>query len=236
MGNSMKCQNVENGEEIIHTIMSTMNLKEIPCKRAYEEYKKCVTKENNSKIKVDRNLYSNYVNAVIGHNAYREVQAIFFEHLQKDNHMIIAAIIILFSQGNKEEKGKMLTEIYNEFYSGDSKKMILDIITINTSYCVELFKENLGKESYNMLKDIYNEKSKEKLAELILDNYTGVEKKYFSKSMGSVDNKAMKEKDDNMLREFFNLSLEQLDGEYIRNWLNEEYLKSNFDKKSSLCA
>ena len=54
--------------------------------------------------------------------------------------------------------------------------------------------------------------------------------------MGSVDNKSLKEKDDNMLREFLNLSLEQLDGEYIRNWLSEEYMKSNFNKKSSLCA
>ena len=77
---------------------------------------------------------------------------------------------------------------------------------------------------------------KEKLADLILEHYTGVEKKYFSKSMGSVDNKSLKEKDDNMLREFLNLSLEQLDGEYIRNWLSEEYMKSNFNKKSSLCA
>lgn len=236
MGNSMKCQNVENGDEIIHTIMSTMNIREVPCKRAYEEYKKCISKGENNKILVNKIAYSNYINALIGHNTYREVQTIFFEHLQNDNHMIIAAIIVLFSQGNKEEKGKLLTEIYNEFYIGDSKKMIMDIITINTSYCVELFKDNLGKDSYNMLTDIYNERSKDKLADLILVNYNGVEKKYFSKSMGSVDNKSLKEKDDKMLTEFFNLSLEQLDGEYIRNWLSEEYLKTNIEKKDCLCA
>ena len=75
--------------------------------------------------------------------------------------ILLRAIRLLFADVSDIDRNvnqQVLFEIYNEFYSGDSKKMIMDIITINTSYCVELFKENLGKESYNMLKDIYNEK------------------------------------------------------------------------------
>ena len=236
MGNSLKCQNVENGEEIIHKILSTMNIKEIPCTRAYDEFNKCIdynNKEDN--IQINKSLYTNYINALIGHNSYRDLQFKFFDSLQIREPKIIGVIVVLLSQGSKNEKSKLLTEIYNRYY--DNLKLVLNtVIDVFSSYCVTLFMEPLGKDSVSMLGEVYSEDRIQKLAEKIIGNFNGVQTKYFSKSVGNNnDYSKIKKINELMLSEFFELSLDQLNGEYMRNWLYEEYLKDNQNKNNNFC-
>lgn len=236
MGSSLKCQNVENGEEIIHKILSTMNIKEIHCSRAYLEFNKCIDVTNKGgDLQINKSLYTNYINALIGHNSYRDLQFKFFDSLQIKDRKIIGVIVVLLSEGSKNEKSKLLTEIYNKYYD-NLKSMINTIIDVFSRYCVTLFRETLGKDSIKMLEEVYCEDRIQKLGEKIVGNFNGVQKKYFSKSVGS-DNGFSKinELNELMNNEFFELSLDQLNGEYMRNWLYEEYLRDNQNKNKDFC-
>ena len=61
MGNALDCQKIECEQETIQNILSSMNINEIPCKNAYEEYMKCINSQTN--LTVDENKYLNFTNA-----------------------------------------------------------------------------------------------------------------------------------------------------------------------------
>ena len=72
MGNALDCQKIECEQETIDNILSSMNINEIPCKTAYEEYMKCINSQ--TKLTVEENKYINFTNALIGHKTYSEAQ------------------------------------------------------------------------------------------------------------------------------------------------------------------
>ena len=224
MGNALDCQKIECEQETIQNILSSMNINEIPCKNAYEEYMKCVNSQ--TELTVDENKYLNYTNALIGHKTYRDAQKDFFKNLPDYKPKIIGPICVLLAQGSKEEKSKILSEHYNKYYSPEIKEYISDICKVQSQYCIDLFKNNLGKDAEDIFTEAYTNQRIMKLTDFILKNYFQVKTKYLNKNNFQTDTG----NDELIASEFFDLSIGQLDGEYIRNWLYDEYLRNkNFN-------
>ena len=220
MGDALDCQKIECEQETIDNILSSMNINEIPCKTAYEEYMKCINSQ--TKLTVEENKYINFTNALIGHKTYSEAQKEFFKYLPDYKSKIIGPICILLAQGSKEEKSKLLCEHYNKYYSPEIKEYISDICKVQSQYCIDLFKNNLGKDAEDIFTEAYTNQRIMKLTDFILKNYFQVKTKYLNKNNGKTDSG---DNDKLISSEFFDLSIGQLDGEYIRNWLYDEYLR-----------
>ena len=214
MGNTLKCQKIETEEEIIHQNLTSMNINELPCETVYLEYKKTLL--NPSDLTIDNNKYNQFTNALIGHKNYTEIQKDFFLNLPEYNVKILGPILVLLSLGNKTEKSNILTEYYIRYYLPEIADFVSDIIKVFTIYCIELFHDKLDKENADKLIEVYNTVRIKRLCDFILNNYYQVKTKYMNKNI----------KDEKIVHEFFELSLEQLNGDYMRNWLYDDYLKN----------
>ena len=214
MGNTLKCQKIETEEEIIHQNLTSMNINELPCESVYSEYKK--TFLNYSDLTINKNKYDVFSSALIGHKNYTDIQKDFFLNLPDYNITILGPILVLLSLGNKTEKSNILTEYYMKYYLPEITDFISDIIKVFTIYCIELFHDKLDRDNADKLIEVYNSVRIKRLSEFILNNYYQVKTKYMNQSI----------KDEKIVHEFFELSLEQLNGDYMRNWLYDDYLKN----------
>ena len=103
-----------------------------------------------------------------------------------------------------------------KYYLPEITDFISDIIKVFTIYCIELFHDKLDRDNADKLIEVYNSVRIKRLSEFILNNYYQVKTKYMNQSI----------KDEKIVHEFFELSLEQLNGDYMRNWLYDDYLKN----------
>lgn len=277
MGVTCACQKIESEEETISRIFSKMSLKEIETKSAYNEFLKCITKDNGC---LDYFVFKNYIQKITGENSYRHAQCEYFENLRKKdksqvNIKRIGSIIIFMSKGTKHSKVETLCEHYKTFYEDLNeltvKSFINDLVEINTEECVNSFKEYLGYDGVKNIIKVYINKRKKNLRNLIYLNYEGVRLKYHnirknisiknfnidtedklntsidmdnnrSNQLPSSNEKYHKSQnelirtysfkdenfetnDDKLLKEFIELSFDQMTGEYIRNWMYDDFLK-----------
>lgn len=244
----LTCQKVECEEEILQRILSTMFLTEIDCNIAYTEFIKCINKDGT----LHYFKYQNYLHVIIGNNIYKAAQKEFFENLFRNSSKavrVIGTIIIFLSKGNKGTKIDLLKTHFNKYYQGLNdntiKEFVQDIINANTDNCIVSFKNNLSIELIRNMCDIYQKKRKRKLENYILDSYDDIKSKYYNTKKTneiSLENKELTSSllidndslfkseeqtiaEEKVLKEFFELSFSQLNGEFIRNWLYDEYIK-----------
>ena len=102
----------------------------------------------------------------------------------------------------------------------------MNLIDANTTFCINAYENS--NEGNKQLSEVYSEKRKKKLCEYIMMNSNLVEKKYDENS--KVENKEKK-----MIKEILELNFCLLKGEFIRNWINEEYEKEKPKEETNPC-
>ena len=112
------CQKIESEQEVIMRILSKMSLCDIETKSVYEEFFKCLNREDGF---LDYFLYKTFLNKIVGDNNYKNVQSKFFENLWKINDSgkkskVIGTVIILLSKGVETTKVETLFKHYSTFY------------------------------------------------------------------------------------------------------------------------
>lgn len=296
MGLTCTCQKIESEEETIMTILSSMNLAEIESKSVYNEFLRCINKDENY---LDFFLFRNFLTKIVGENKYKDAQINFFENMRKmneNNIRRIGAMIIYLSKGSTYTKIELLTEHYQAYYKRFEdktvKQFLNDMIESNTDNCLVSFREYLGNESFKMMTEIWRKSRKRKFCQNIYSNFESIKIKYltdlkspplrisklnnsieietsiasnnannkdanrvitflngkkediceyyeknnrseseqfFSSGTLSVDSAKTSREDFKIVKEFIELSYTQLNGEYIRTWLYEDYSKEKCD-------
>lgn len=220
MGNCLQCQKLGTDEEIINKILTTTEITNIPVEKVYGDFLKCIIEPKSHSV--DPVKFDIFIKDLIGKKEYSEVQYDFLFNISEYTSKITGAILILLSKGENHIKGNYLLKHYDNLYNPDMKNFLYDVIKINSRYCLDLFSKNLDKENYKTLNDVYSEKRMRKLSKNIMGTYEQVKKKYNGVLSKSMDNIV---KNTNINKEFFNLSQGLLDGQYIRSWLYDDYLK-----------
>jgi hypothetical protein len=237
------CQKLQSEEEIITRIFDSLLLKEIPVQQSYDEFQVCVVKDE-----LDFFKYFNFVDKVIGSSSYKELQKLFFENLWKESEnklQKIGTLIIILSKGLDKEKLEFLVKHFENCYftKNDNLKskgveiaikiFLEDLIYINTSLCYLTFNGHVGNENMKNHPYIWNEKRKEKLLYSIYQNFESVKHKYQKRKTNELNNLNTRGSSDSIgldydsitLKEFFELIETQLDGDFIREWLQDDYMK-----------
>lgn len=231
------CAKMQDEEETINNIFSQMTLTEIDSFQAYEEYLKCV-KDG----KFDYFQLPGYIASITGYNSYQELQNNFLENLRKDKDGIkkFGILIAYNSKGSPLDKIKILQKHFKQFYLGNNfeettKSYIKDVIEINTDHCYETFSNKIGDENMKTLSKIWTRNRKTKLINFLHQNYDTTKFKYRKKSSKEdVLDEDLPQLDDSLyhvvIDEFIDLTYNQLTGEYIRDWLYQDFMKEHDDK------
>lgn len=239
MGINMNCQLVENDEELINNILKSFNLTEIDCTTAYKKYLTCL---NSSSLRLNNEDYVRFVNAILGNSKYKEYQERYLISLREEfkDETIVGTMVVILSKGNKETKIGLLIDHYHlNSRQVDLKHFIKDIIKVNSIHCLNSFKDCIDKGNYHLFNNVYSEQRLDYLCRWIMNNYNEINTKYNSKNKESSNieetnsiinnisslNKIKSNDDNQVLKEFFESIYDQLDGEFIRNWLYEDFLK-----------
>lgn len=243
MGNDLKCHIGESEEEVVEKICSSIPFSEISVKESYEEFKKCISANDigltSSTGSINKNTlnyfsYSTFINSVVSSqsNKCKIIHSDYFDNLRRMDDCIptIGTIIIMLSNGCKEEKIDYLNENYSNYYGTISSdvmnKYIKNVITANTNVCIYSFNSTFGFESTKKLNEICSEARKKKLEENIMVNYKSVFDKYYKNETPSPETMRIENNNNGrIIKEFFELSYSMLQGDYIRGWLSEEYEK-----------
>lgn len=235
MGNNLKCHMGESQEEIIERVFTMIPFSEVDVNDIYREFISCITP---SVVKQEEELdyfkYTTMINRIINKesNNCKLVHLDYFDNLRKiDNAiLIIGTILIYISKGVKDEKIEILTKHYIKYNGGIKKEsfklFIMNLIDANTTFCINAYENS--NEGNKQLSEVYSEKRKKKLCEYIMMNSNLVEKKYDENS--KVENKEKK-----MIKEILELNFCLLKGEFIRNWINEEYEKEKPKEETNPC-
>lgn len=233
MGNNLQCHIGESEEEIIERIFSSIPFNDIQVQEVYSQYNDCmITCEGGKDIELDYFKYSTMINKIINkeNNNCKLIHLDYFDMLRKIDQCIlcIGAILIYISKGSKEEKISLLSDHYAN-YSGDYTKegissFIMKIIKANTDICV--CASDNGKESSKKMIEVYDDNRKTKLANYIMMNYD---------LLISKKNKGKPKLNRRLTNELFELIFPLLKGEFIRNWLSEEYEKDRPKVETNPC-
>jgi hypothetical protein len=241
------CQKFLSEEESITSIFSNLLLKDIPVEQCYEEFQQCIIKDE-----LDFFKYTTFVSKIIGSNSYQDLQKIYFENLWKEKENRIhklGTLIILIAKGSDSEKVELLLRHFNTFYFTNRninkskamenavKSFLHDFIYINTTLCYSSFRIHIGSDNMKHYADIWNEKRKDKLMYTMYQNYESVRHKYHRKKLSdeyvsgnlrtsaSINTEEATNNDNIVLKEFLDLVDTQLDGDFIREWLHEDYMR-----------
>lgn len=258
MGNDVKCQLGESEEEIIERACYLIPFKEYDCYEVYNELKKAIIENERPQDKASKNNIKHiqknsisfnpekihkYLEEVINkeNNPLKEIHMKYFESIltMENSVLIMSTILILISKGERDSKAKFLSELYqksNKLIDKDCfKYYIKDIIQANTTNCVEAFKELLDRnKNVYKLEIIYNETRKQKLCDYIMSNYNitynGIYKDIpISDSIVVEDDKSS-----SFFDKLFDLIVPSIKGDFIRNWLSEEFEK-DFPANGDYC-
>lgn len=246
---SMNCQLVENDEELINTILKSTNLCEIDCTTAYRKYLTCLIPSTSH---LEHGEYLKFVYAILGNSKYKLYQERFFTSLRDEfgDETIIGTIVIFLSKGGKETKIELLIKHYNSNAAMiDLEHFIKNIIKVNTIHCLNAFQDCIDKGNFQLLNNIYSDYRLEYLCKWIMNNYDEINnksnnKERMTKSYEEIVRSSLKsynsysyndhtnlfkdfnyKSNENILKEFFEIVYEELEGEFIRNWLYEDFLK-----------
>lgn len=237
MGNNLKCHMGESEEEIIERVFTLIPFNEVDVNQLYKDFISCITtSEGTKESELDYFKYTTMINKIINNesNSCKLVHLDYFDNLRKIDNciLIIGAILIYLSKGVKEEKVEILTNHYIK-YNGSIKKeniesFVMKIIQANTDLCINAYENN--NEGNKKLSEVYDENRKKKLCDYIMMNYDSVQKKYSQEVNITEENIERK-----MTKEVFELIFSLLKGEFIRNWLSEEYEKDKPKGESNPC-
>ena len=260
MGNGLKCQLGESEEEIIERIFHSLPFKDIDANKLINDLNKRIIESERlsaytTRVQVkhipkismsfDMEEIQKYLKDQIesSNNPYKDIQLKYFNNIIKmDNSvLILTTILICICKGEKDQKVKILSDLYdksNLLIDKDLFKFYLkDIIDANSTILVSSFNELFGKDS-NRLDDEYNDFRKKKLCEFILSNYTIAFNNVFKDNKFEMTDSIVIGDEMNKLfiAELFDLILPSLKGDFIRNWLAEEYEKDRSTIGNAACC
>lgn len=238
----MHCRDTEIGDEMLDNMIKEIPLKDVPLKESFESYKSSLNWGNNDygkkTVYLDYSKFSEFLNPLIvkSSNKYQNEQIMYFDDVRnlENGTEILGQLIILLSNGNKEEQIDYSCELYNTFHDtleeSSLHNTILGIVRSFSDVALESFASLLPNKEYIKLKQIYVPNKQRALADYIMSNYRFIaEKKNKGKTPVGEDskksNKKEKDEDKALLKRFFELIYSHLNGSYIKNWLNDEYLK-----------
>jgi hypothetical protein len=242
------CQKLSSEDETITNIFNSLLLKDIPVNQSYEEFQQCMCNDD-----LDFFKYFNYTNKIIGNNLYQDLQKVFFENLWKEKDrrsQKIGILVVALSKSSDSEKIDYILKHLDCYYlvgkdvnKGKAieigvKNMLADMIYMHSTLCYNTFRTHVGNDNMKNYVQIWNDKRKEKLMFTIYQNYESVRYKYHRKKMSDGDVRSRNSSDSNnvqereqvdyeslVLREFLELIETQLDGDFIREWLHEDFMK-----------
>ena len=173
-------------------------------------------------------------------NKCKAIHQLYFDNLRKmeNSVAIIGTMFIYLSKGVKEEKIELLTNLYNQCFSTIHREVfnayVKGIINANTSVGVYSFGSALGNEGVKKMNEIFAEKRRRNLNDYIMNNYGSVYNKYYKNEDGNVE-QGVDGNNGKIVKEFFELVYSMLEGEYMRNWLSEEYEKDKPKVEDNPC-
>jgi hypothetical protein len=237
------CQKLSSEDETITEIFANLLLRYIPVNQSYAEFQQCMVNDE-----LDYFKYFNYTNKIIGTNSYKDIQKAFFENLWKEIHKVqkIGLLVVLLSKSSENDKVDYILKHFDYYLKETNmskeravKLLINDTIYMSTTLSYSTFSCHVGNDNMKNYNQIWNDKRKEKLMYTIYQNYESVKYKYhqrkivkdvnsFSSRGTSIDFEAL------ILREFFELIETQLDGDFIREWLHDDFMKEKADNKICL--
>jgi hypothetical protein len=182
MGSQCACQKIENEEDFINILLSTMSLNDIECKSAYSEFLKCYNKEDGF---IDYFQFKTYLSKIIGEGMYKNNQFNYFENIRridKDNLKILGIIIIYLSKGTNFQKMNLLTQHYMNYYKYCEEKVvkefIRDCINCHTDHCLNAFRDMFDHDTLVKMNEFWKKMRKNNLLNEVFKNYTSTKKKY----------------------------------------------------------
>jgi hypothetical protein len=188
MGSSCACQKIDNEEEFINVILSTMSLSEVESKSAYSEFLKCYNKDDGF---IDYFQFKTYLTKIIGDGMYKNYQYNYFENIRRldkdtQNLKILGIIIIYLSKGTNYSKMNLLAQHYLQFYKYCEerviKEFIRDCINCHTDHCLNAFRDMFDYDTLHKMNEFWKKMRKTNLLNEIFRNFSSTKKKYNNES------------------------------------------------------
>lgn len=229
------CEHVEAEEETLSRIMNSSKIAQMETSLVYQEFLKCLKDDG----QIDKEKYSKLIELISAESSYKNFFLNYLNKFTKNNlpspkrtgAAKVGIILIYLSKGgNKiEHLIKHFKKFYYESENSITSEMnkfdenihdyIQDIIDLNTTDIIDGISFCLTYESESELWGIWTDKRKQIFLLSILKILFEVKKKHEDTHE---DIKSVVEK---IQKDFLELTFCQLKGEYIRNFLYEEYLK-----------
>lgn len=260
MGNDMKCQFGESEEEIIERIFLALPFRHLEAAEIYKDLNETYQENERLSATITKgatmHLPKTYLNFDLSKitpyleknimrddNICKKIHMEYFNNLllMDNNVLLINTILLCISKGEKEEKVKFLSELYQRgtlLIDRDLFRLYIeDVIKANSCLCVNSFKELFGDKSCLRLNEVYNDFRRKKLCDFILSNFTIAfndvykDEKIPANDSIPIEENSNNNKNDKFINKLYDLILPSLKGDFIRTWLSDEYER---DKSSFL--
>lgn len=238
MGNDMHCRDTEIGDEMIDNMMKEIPLKDVPVSESYERFISCLKEEKNEydleSFYLDYPKLCEFLFPIVSgdSNKHKMEQMEFFDNVRKidQGNEVLGFLIILLSNGGKLSQIKYWCLLYEKFHKHLERsplwKIIHGLVQSLSELALVSFGISLPSKENNKLSQVYSISRQKELTDYIMINYDSLyEKKFGNRTPVPEEIKMSKNDNKNFLNRFFELIYSNLNGNYIRNWLSDEYLK-----------
>lgn len=249
MGSDLKkCQLGESEEEIIERIFFALPFRNIDAAKIYEDLNNTLLENERLSSsstrmpvihlpKIAINFDIPKVNSYLENNVIRDdnickkIHMEYFNNilLMDNNVLVLYTILLAICKGEKEEKVKYLSDVYersNLLIDKDLFRIYLkEVIRANSSLCVKSFRELFGNKNTKRLEEVYSDFRRKKLCDYILSNYAVAFNDSYKDAEIPVNDSIVNDNKINQkfISKLFDLIFPSLKGEFIRSWLSEEY-------------
>jgi hypothetical protein len=195
--NQCTCTRENSADDFIYSIFDTMNLKKLDVKYVYKDFISCIqtpkeTTLNNSnkseksylKQKLNEKSFTSFILKIVSNKEHQAAQLSFFRaifYLSRNNTDVIkriGAFIILNADGSYLDKLSLLHEHVGKYYGNSErriKEFVNDMVLMNTEICLVALENNIDKETYDKLENMWK---KPRLEKYIDDLFTKYEQDY----------------------------------------------------------
>lgn len=235
MGGDYHCRDTEIGDEMLEEIINEIPIKDTPVSESFEQYKSCINQETtgsgDKRVDLD---YAKLCGLLFPRekSKYRAQQMEYFDNVWRSDEgtQVLGELIILLSKGGKISHIKYSCELYELFYQNLDKnnlwKLVRGVVQSMSELALISFGTGLPTKENKKMSQMYSISRQKALTDYIMSNYDSLFEKEFKGKTPQPGELKMKNKNiKDLLKRFYELIYSNLNGNYIRNWLSEEYLK-----------
>lgn len=235
---NMHCRDTEIGDEMLEDMIKQIPLHNVPVTESFESYKSCLEENEDDyggkTFYLDYSKFCEFLNPLISSegNKYRLEQLEYFDNVRRveQGTEVLGLLLILLSNGSKIQQIQYACELYTIFHEELSRthlnKLINGIICSFSELALISFGTTLPSKENNKLSQVYTASRQRELTDYLMKNFDSLYVKRFKEETPTQEAcKMTNNKNKQLINRFYELIFSNLNGSFIRNWLNDEYLK-----------